>query len=158
MRNVDRCAAKIPKKNLHKVEVDRFGATVTNMPTGEKEHQSLVDMETINKLIARIGQEGVDELLAILFDDLPQYLVGLHEAVKKGDRKTLHTISHILKSSCGALGLTALSSQCKSLSEVNAKMPLVEAEYRVTSIEDIYIQTAAFLRRNCVGKRAGESK
>lgn len=152
MRNVDRCAAKIPMENPHKIETDKFSTTVTNMPIGGKEQQSLVDMETINKLISRIGQEGVDELLAILFDDLPQYLVRLHEAGKKGDRKTLHAISHILKSSCGTLGLTALSSQCKSLSEVSGKMPLVEAEYRVTSIEDIYIRTATFLRRNCIGK------
>ncbi len=95
-------------------------------------------------------------MLEILFEDIPQYLAGLYEAARKSDRKALHYISHVMKSSSGTLGLTALSDQCKALSDVSSQMPLVEARYRIDAIEDTYGRTVAFLLRNCFGQKEGE--
>ena len=122
--------------------------------------QSLVDPDAIGRLKARIRQEGVDELLGILFEDIPQRLTALNEAAGKSDRKALYSISHILKSSSGTLGLIALYDQCKALSDVCHRMPMIEAQYRVESIEEVYRQTAALLYQNYFsqGQKERDSK
>jgi len=128
------------------------GGAPMDIPVGEDDCQSLIDFEVVGQLRMRIGQEGVNELLEMMLEHIPQHLAGLHEAVQNGDRKAMCAISHTLKSSSGTLGLTALFDQCKALSEVSHQMPIIEAKYRVDTIEDVYRRTAAFLRQKHFGK------
>ena|GEM_PF-4900250 len=129
------------------------GGSPMGIPVAEEGHQPLVDLEAIGQLKALIGQDGMDELLEILFETTPQHLAGLYEAVQKSDRKTLHSISHVMKSSSGTLGLVALFDQCKALSGMSRQMSMVEAQHRVDAIEEIYGRTATFLLQNCFGQK-----
>lgn len=116
------------------------------------EAQSLIDLEVIQQLEARIGQAGIDELLDILFEETPQQLRRLLEAADREDRKTIHLLAHVMKSSSGTLGLKTLANQCKTLSDICHNMPLVEARFRAESIQDIYNKTATILQQKLYRK------
>ncbi len=160
MKNID--GTYTPKDDTCGMDVattDQSSYTVgsgdppAGVPVVEDEHQSLVDLEAIGQLKALIGQEGMDELLEILFESTPQHLAGLYEAVQKSDRKTLYSISHVMKSSSGTLGLVALFDQCKTLSGMSRKMSMIEAQHRVDAVEETYGRTATFLLQNCFGQK-----
>ncbi|NES74274.1 MAG: response regulator [Okeania sp. SIO2D1] len=131
---------KTPSPSSPKPEVE----TVSSSPP--------VIVEVIENIRQEVQIEGeadvVTELIDLFFEDTPQHLLAIKEAIDNSATEALRESAHSLKGSCGNLGVMRLAEISATL-EKKAKAGTItkaEAESLLTQLENEFIIAQSILK------------
>jgi HPt (histidine-containing phosphotransfer) domain-containing protein len=101
----------------------------------------VLDKEVIASL-RELQDEGepdiIVELSDLFFQNAPEKIQAIRNAVQKGDAKALHVAAHSLKSSSSYLGATELSAIAKELENMGRAGEIGGAKEKLEKIESEY--------------------
>jgi HPt (histidine-containing phosphotransfer) domain-containing protein len=84
----------------------------------EEEFTSLTSLHTMQtEGILNDERDIVTELIDMILEDIPPWLVALHEALLCSDARTFAQAAHSLKGSCGTIGARHMATICAVLEE-----------------------------------------
>ena len=76
---------------------------------------SIIDATTFNSLIDTVGDDYIDELLHVDFEETKQLLVDLQKALEKQDVDAFRMVSHSIKSTSNSFGALQYGELAKEL-------------------------------------------
>jgi HPt (histidine-containing phosphotransfer) domain-containing protein len=101
--------------------------------------QTAIDLPTFEALREAMGADYIGEVVQVYFEETPQLLAGLREALSKQDCEAFRRAAHSIKSTSNSFGALQLGAQAKELEMMGREMKLEGAEPKVQSLEADYL-------------------
>jgi HPt (histidine-containing phosphotransfer) domain-containing protein len=107
----------------------------------------LIDRAVLDGLLHSLGgdTEFLGELLQTYFDDAPQLLAQMRDALAAGKSEELRRAAHSLKSNSANFGAMSLSRMCRELEDMGKAGVLDGADQRIAQAEAEYTRVKAAL-------------
>lgn len=100
--------------------------------------QSIIDLPTFEALKEAMGADYIDELLQAYFEETPQMLTDLQQALEKQDCETFRRAAHSIKSTSNSFGALQLGAQAKELEMMGREGKLEGAAAKVKALQENY--------------------
>jgi HPt (histidine-containing phosphotransfer) domain-containing protein len=99
-----------------------------------------IDRAALDTLLDTVGGDAafLNELMDAYFDDSPQLLAALHQALESGNTESLRRAAHSFKSNSANFGALALAALCKELEELGKRNELTGAGELIAQAEAEY--------------------
>jgi two-component system, sensor histidine kinase len=97
-----------------------------------------LDRETLAQLTEAIGEQGVQETLAVFIRETQQRISWLREFTEGQDREILENEAHSLKGAAGTLGLVDVSDVARSIERHAANITANELRIVVDRLETAF--------------------
>ena len=106
-----------------------------------------IDRAVFDGLLESVGgdTEFLAELLQTYFDDAPQLLAQMKDALAAGNAEVLRRAAHSMKSNSASFGAMDLSRMCKELEDMGKAGALDGAAPRIAQAEAEYARVKAAL-------------
>jgi HPt (histidine-containing phosphotransfer) domain-containing protein len=101
--------------------------------------QTVIDLPTFEALREAMGADYIGEVVQVYFEETPQLLTELREALAKQDCETFRRAAHSIKSTSNSFGALQFGGQAKELEMMGREMKLEGAETKVQSLEADYL-------------------
>lgn len=109
---------------------------------------AVIDQRTYDDLVATVGSDFIDELVATYLEETPTLLVALRAAFQRSDVEGFRRAAHSIKSSSASLGALRLSAQARALEILGKQGKLDGVEDDLDALEAEYARAAqAFKER-----------
>jgi HPt (histidine-containing phosphotransfer) domain-containing protein len=95
---------------------------------------SVIDLPTFEALKESMGADFINELLQAYFEETPQLLAKLQEALAKNDSEAFRRAAHSIKSTSNSFGALQYGDQAKKLEMLGKEARLDSAEGQVSSL------------------------
>jgi len=107
-----------------------------------------IDRAVFDGLLESVGGDAdfMAELLQTFFDDAPQLLVQMREALTAGDAEVLRRAAHSLKSNSASFGAMGLSRMCKELEDMGKAGAFDGVAERIAQVEVEYVRVTSALQ------------
>jgi histidine phosphotransfer protein HptB len=93
--------------------------------------QSVIDLPTFEALKDAMGADFIDELIQAYFEETPQLLEKLQQALARQDCEALRQAAHSIKSTSNSFGALQFGSQAKELEMMGREARLDGAALKV---------------------------
>ena len=100
--------------------------------------QSMIDIPTFEALKDAIGEDFIDELLQAYYDETPQLLANLQQALAKKDSEAFRLFAHSLKSTSKSFGALQFGELARELEMIGKEGKLEEASEKVEALVSGY--------------------
>lgn len=101
--------------------------------------QSVIDLPTFEALKEAMGADYIVEVIQAYFDETPQLLSDLKQALEKQDCETFRRSAHSIKSTSNSFGALQLGAQAKELEMMGREGKLEGAAGKVKALEADYL-------------------
>lgn len=99
-----------------------------NLNTTSSHNGIILNEKTISRLKREMQNQGIDWLVDLYLNELPNYLSQLQTALLCQDAEALHLAAHKLKGSSHSLGAEQVMNLCKLLEDTAKEHAFVQAE------------------------------
>jgi len=100
--------------------------------------EQVIDIVAFNSMKKMVGEEYIAELLETYFEDTPQQIAVLHQALARGDAPSFQRAAHSIKSNSLSFGAAGLASQARELEYLGRDRQLDGATTKVDQLEAAY--------------------
>lgn len=108
-------------------------------------NQTIIDLPTFTALKDAVGDDFIDELLLAYYEETPQLLMTLQQALNQQDCDAFQRAAHSLKSTSNSFGALKFGLQAKDL-EMMGKAGILEgAQAKVDSLKVEYDEVQQIL-------------
>lgn len=98
----------------------------------------VIDLEAFKAMVGEDALDMLPELMSMFFEETPQQLAQLRQAMSQKDSSSLAQIAHTLKGQSASVGALPFSKQCAGLMAMAREGQLSQATTKVTQIEEEY--------------------
>ena len=106
----------------------------------------LIDRAILDNLVATTDAEFVGELIATYFEDSPQLVAAMQQALSDHDAEAFRRAAHSLKSNSNSLGAKELAAQAKELEMMGKSGNLEGAAAKLERLTAEYAQVERALK------------
>jgi HPt (histidine-containing phosphotransfer) domain-containing protein len=96
--------------------------------------ETLIDMPTFNALLESMGADFLPELAQAYFDETPQLLGKLQQALNKQDQEAFRQAAHSIKSTSNSFGALEFGTLAKELEMMGREGRLQDAPGKVQDL------------------------
>ena len=100
--------------------------------------QSIIDLPTFDALKEAMGADYIMEVIQAYFDETPQLLSDLRQALEKQDCETFRRSAHSIKSTSNSFGALQFGAQAKELEMMGREGKLEGALSKVETLQADY--------------------
>jgi histidine phosphotransfer protein HptB len=100
--------------------------------------KSIIDKSTFEDLRDAMGADYIVELIQAYFEETPQLLAKLQEALQKKDSDAFRRAAHSIKSTSNSFGALQYGEQARELEMIGKEARLEEAPVKVKLLVDGY--------------------
>jgi HPt (histidine-containing phosphotransfer) domain-containing protein len=108
--------------------------------------ESVIDRAAFDDLVRTVGDDFIDELLAVFLGDAPRQIEAMRTGLEAGDAEVFQRAAHSLKSNAASFGARALSAQARELETMGRARTLEGAGPRLQAFVDEYARVEQALR------------
>jgi len=101
--------------------------------------QSVIDMPTYEALKEAMGADYIVEVIQVYFEETPQLLSNLREALEKQDCETFRRAAHSIKSTSNSFGALNFGAEARELEMLGREGKLEGAASKVNALEADYL-------------------
>jgi HPt (histidine-containing phosphotransfer) domain-containing protein len=101
--------------------------------------QSVIDLPTFEALKEAMGADYIGELLQAYFEETPQLLADLQQALEKQDCETFRRSAHSIKSTSNSFGALNFGADAKELEMMGREGKLEGAAPKVEALHANYL-------------------
>ena len=101
--------------------------------------QSVIDLPTFEALKEAMGADYIGELLQAYFEETPQLLADLQQALEKQDCETFRRSAHSIKSTSNSFGALNFGADAKELEMMGREGKLESAAPKVEALHANYL-------------------
>jgi len=101
--------------------------------------QTVIDLPTFEALKEAMGADYIVEVIQVYFEETPQLLSDLKQALEKQDCETFRRSAHSIKSTSNSFGALQLGAQAKELEMMGREGKLEGAAPKVETLEADYL-------------------
>jgi histidine phosphotransfer protein HptB len=98
-----------------------------------------IDGATFENLKAMMGHDFIGELIDAYFEETPQLIIQIEQALVSGDTEVFRRAAHSLKSSSASFGATQFSASAKELELIGKEGNLSGSSEKVANLKENYI-------------------
>jgi histidine phosphotransfer protein HptB len=102
--------------------------------------QSIIDLATFEALKESMGADFISELLQVYYEETPQLLSKLQQALARQDCEAFRMAAHSIKSTSNSFGAMQLGVQAKELEMMGREQELYGAPEKVEALANSYQQ------------------
>jgi HPt (histidine-containing phosphotransfer) domain-containing protein len=100
--------------------------------------QSVIDLPTYEALKEAMGADYIVEVIQVYFEETPQLLSDLRQALEKQDCETFRRSAHSIKSTSNSFGALQFGAQAKELEMMGREGRLEGAASKVETLQADY--------------------
>jgi HPt (histidine-containing phosphotransfer) domain-containing protein len=108
--------------------------------------EPVIDQASFDSLKDMVGADFIGELLDTYFQDAPDMIAEMHQALESGDALAFSRAAHSLKSNSASFGAMGLAAQARELEFMGKDGNLTGADKKLEQLELSYEQVQIALR------------
>jgi HPt (histidine-containing phosphotransfer) domain-containing protein len=108
--------------------------------------EAIINQAAFESLTELVGDDFIDELVATFFEEAPELLAAMRQALGQGDAEAFRRAAHSLKSNGESFGATRLAGLARELEAIGRDGRLEEARPKIPQLESTYEETARALK------------
>jgi len=101
--------------------------------------QSVIDMPTYEALKEAMGADYIVEVIQVYFEEIPQLLSNLREALEKQDCETFRRAAHSIKSTSNSFGALNFGAEARELEMLGRERKLEGVASKVEALQADYL-------------------
>ncbi len=112
-------------------------------------NSTIIDQSTFEALKESMGDDFINELVQAYFDETPQLLSKLHDALNRNDFQAFRQAAHSIKSTSNSFGALQFGELARELEFMGRDSNLDGAADKVQKLENDYALVRKSLQEAC---------